>query len=243
MRPLVLVADAHLTRDDPEVDAFIAFVEAVGARASAVGILGDLFNLWFGQAKFALAHHGKVLRALESLRGGGVRLFYVEGNRDFNLRRTHLGRPFDEIAEGAHVEAFASWRICATHGDEVNLEDRQYRTWKRISKSAPVYGAFSLLPGALGMRLGERLERTLSGTNLDNRKRFPMEHCIAYGRKVVDAGCDAVVMGHFHEERFVSLGRRGDRETGVWILPAFRHSHRYLVFDGDGPPRFETFGA
>ncbi len=243
MGPLVLVADAHLTRDDPEVEVFVAFLRSLGSRPSALGILGDLFNLWFGPRKFALPHHVKVLGALGALRDAGVRLFYVEGNRDFHLRRTHLGNPFHAVSEGEHVETFASWKICATHGDEINVEDRQYRAWKAVSKSAPVYGAFTLLPGPMGVRIGEGLERKLSGTNLSHRMAFPLEHCLTYGGKVIGSGCDAVVMGHFHEERFVPIGRRGGRETGVWVLPAFRHSHRYLVFEGDGAPRFQTFEA
>jgi len=242
VRPLVLVADAHLTRDDPEVEIFVSFLGKIGSGASAVGILGDLFNLWLGQRKFALPHHLKVLRALEELREGGVRLFYVEGNRDFHLRRAHMQKPFHAISEGAHVESFASWKICATHGDEINLNDRQYRTWKALSKSVPVYGAFSLLPGPVGMKIGESLERKLSGTNLKNRMRFPIEHCVRYGRGALEReGCDAVVMGHFHEERFVPLDRIAGRERGVWILPAFRNSHRFLIFEGDGQPRFEEF--
>ncbi|HXI03964.1 MAG TPA: UDP-2,3-diacylglucosamine diphosphatase [Candidatus Saccharimonadales bacterium] len=243
MRPLIFVADAHLTREDPEVDAFVSFIRSVGPGASAIGILGDLFNLWFGHRKFALPHHRRVLDALEDVRSRGVRLFYVEGNRDFHLKRTHLGRPFGEITETSLVEIHDGWRIHATHGDAINEDDRQYRLWKAFSKSAPVYGVFGLLPGRAGMRLGERLERKLSGTNIRNKSRFPMEHCVSYGRRALESGCDAVVMGHFHEERFVPLGGTESRPRGVWVLPAFRHSHRYLVFDGPGPPSFESFGS
>jgi UDP-2,3-diacylglucosamine hydrolase len=238
MRPLVFVADAHLTCDDPEVDAFVSFLRDVGARASALGILGDLFNLWFGNPRFALPHHRPVLEALEDLRGSGVRIFYVEGNRDFHLGPSYLGRPFETVASGSHLESFAGWKIWATHGDEINMGDRQYRAWKTFSKSAPVYGAFSLLPGSWGMRLGESLERRLSGTNLENKARFPMEHCVSYARRVIDDGCHAVVMGHFHEERIVPMGDKEGRPLGVYVLPAFRHTHRYLVFEGEEPPRF-----
>jgi UDP-2,3-diacylglucosamine hydrolase len=241
MRPLIYVADAHLTGDDPEVDVFIAFLKGTGSRASAIGILGDLFNLWFGNRKFRLPHHTRIIEALEDLKSRGVRLFYVEGNRDFNLRRSHLGRPFDAIESDHHVETIGGWRVWATHGDAINADDRQYRAWKAFSKSAPVYGAFSLMPGSWGMSLAERLERKLSGTNIRNKSSFPEDHCRRYGRRVLDAGCHALVLGHFHEERTIPLGERDGRPVAAWILPAFRHTHRYLVFDGEGAPRFEGF--
>lgn len=243
MGPLVFVADAHLTRDDPEVDAFVSFLGTEGRRAATLCILGDLFNIWFGKSKFALHHHLKVLDALADLRARGVRLLYVEGNRDFHLRRTRAGDPFHEVTEDSLVVNHAGRRICAAHGDAINLEDRPYRAWKAFSKSAPVYGLFSLLPGAWGMSLGERLERNLSGTNLRHKARFPLQHCLAYAKKVFAEGSEALVLGHFHEERHIPWGSGDGRQLGVYVLPAWRLGHRHLVFEENAPPRFATFTA
>jgi UDP-2,3-diacylglucosamine hydrolase len=243
MKPLVFVADAHLTRDDPEVDTFVSFLRAVGPESSSIVILGDLFNLWLGRRRFSLPHHDKVLAALTDLKQLGVRLVYVEGNRDFHLRRNYLGDPFDAVAEDSTVESYQGWRVWATHGDAINLDDKPYKAWKAFSKSAPVYGAFSLLPGAWGMRLGERLERKLTGTNIKNKSRFPVEHCHAYAEQVFARGCHTLVMGHFHEELHLEMGEREGRPLGVFVLPAWRHGHRYLVLKGDGPPTFTGFGC
>jgi len=243
MKPLVFVADAHLTSDDPEVDSFVRFLRAVGPGSSALVILGDLFNLWLGRRKFSLPHHEKVLEALGEVRRSGVRLAYVEGNRDFHLRRSHLGTSFDEVAEDYLVETHAGWRVWATHGDAINLADRPYRAWKAFSKSAPVYGAFAILPGRWGMKLGERLERRLSGTNIKHKTRFPEEHCMAYARRVQEGGFHALVMGHFHEELRMECGGSDGRRLPVYVLPAWRHGHRYLVFEGDAEPRFAAFGG
>jgi len=240
MKPLLFVADAHLTRDDPEVDSFILFLREEGPKASSICILGDLFNIWFGKAKFALPHHTRVLQALGDLRGAGVRLTYVEGNRDFHLRRTHLGDPFDAVVEDHLVEEHAGWKVWAHHGDAINIEDRQYLAWKAFSKSAAIYGAFSLLPGAWGMKLGESLESRLSGTNLRHKSRFPEAHCLSYAGRVFERGASALVLGHFHEERYIDCGEKDGRRRGVWVLPAWRGTHRYLAFDGEGPPKFLT---
>jgi UDP-2,3-diacylglucosamine hydrolase len=242
MGPLVVVADAHLTQDDPELAPFLDFLAEVGPRASTLVLLGDVFNIWFGEPKFALRHHHRVLEALADLRRRGVRLVYVEGNRDFHLRRALLGRPFHEVSEDFLVEEHGPWRIGITHGDAVNLEDRQYRAWKAFSKSAPVYGAFTLLPASWGIRLGESLERRLSGTNLRHKTRFPEEQCLRYAGRVFDRGCHALVLGHFHEERHLPCGERNGRPAGVWVLPAWRGTHRYLAFEGAAAPRFVHFG-
>lgn len=233
---LIYVADTHLTRDDPEVESFVAFLREVGPTAGTLYILGDLFNVWFGEPKFRMPHQGIVLAALEEAARRGVTLKFVEGNRDFSVRRNHLGRPFAAVSESSLVETYGGRRIHATHGDAINLDDRQYRLWKSVSRSFAVYGLFRLLPGAWGVAAGEALERKLSGTNLRNKSRFPLGHCERYAGKVFAGGCQALVLGHFHEEMEIRLPG-----GVVYVLPAWRGHHRYLVFEGTAEGRFEDF--
>lgn len=236
VRPIFYVADSHLTEDDPEVDAFVAFLKSAGAGAGTVYILGDLFNVWFAEPKFRRPHQQRVLDAVRDLSAQGVKVKFVEGNRDYSVRRNHLGDPFDDVAEDHLIEEHAGRRIYAAHGDAVNRRDRQYRLWKRFSRSFAVYGLFRLLPGSWGVRLGERLERKLSGTNMRHKSRFPGEECAAWAGSLFGRICDTIVLGHFHEER------RIDMPGGtVFVLPTWRGHHRYLAFGADGQGRFVDF--
>lgn len=235
-KPLFYVADSHLTENDPEVDAFIAFLATAGATAGTVYILGDLFNVWFAEPKFRMPHQQRVLDALKDLAGRGVKVKFVEGNRDYSVRRNHNGNPFEEVAEDQLIEEHSGHRILAAHGDEVNRADRQYRLWKRFSRSFAVYGLFRLLPGSWGVRLGEKLERKLSGTNMRHKSRFPAEECAKWAGSLFGKTCDTIVLGHFHEER------RIDMPGGtIFVLPTWRGHHRYLAFGADGQGRFVDF--
>lgn len=234
--PLLYVADSHLTAGDPELDGFVSFLETAGAGAETLYILGDLFNVWFAEPKFRMPHQHRVLEVLDRLAASGVTLKFVEGNRDFSVRRNHLGAPFAEVSGSHLLEAYGDRRILAAHGDEVNREDRQYRLWKRFSKSFAVYGLFRLLPGRWGIGLGESLERKLSGTNIRHKSRFPMRQCREWAAEMFRSTCDTIVLGHFHEERVLAI------EGGtVYVLPTWRGTHRYLRFDGEMPPRFVDF--
>ncbi|HET6373401.1 MAG TPA: UDP-2,3-diacylglucosamine diphosphatase, partial [Candidatus Polarisedimenticolia bacterium] len=64
MKPLIYVADSHLTAGDAELDSFVSFLEKVGASAGTLYILGDLFNVWFGEPKFRMPHQERVLACL-----------------------------------------------------------------------------------------------------------------------------------------------------------------------------------
>jgi UDP-2,3-diacylglucosamine hydrolase len=160
----------------------------------------------------------------------------VEGNRDFSIRRNYLNAPFAQVADDFLVVNHGGRRILAAHGDEVNREDRQYRLWKRVSKSFAVYGLFRLLPGRWGVALGERLERKLSGTNIRHKSYFPMEQCRQYAEALFATTCDVIVLGHFHEEREIDLPH-----GKVYVLPTWRGHHRYLCFEGTQPGRFVDF--
>lgn len=235
-RPLVFVADAHLTGDDPEVDSFIEFLDQAAHGAGTLTILGDLFNIWFGEPRFRMPHQSRVLEALDRLRARGVILKFIEGNRDFSIRRCHLGAPFDDVGVEHLIESHGGRRIMAAHGDEVNRRDRQYLLWKRISKSPFVYGLFRHLPGRWGIGIGERLEKKLSGTNLRHKIAFPHEECLSFARSVIPSICDVIVLGHFHEERSFDVPG-----GSVHVVPTWRGHHRYLIFDGEEPGRFVTF--
>ncbi len=236
MKPLIYVADTHLTTDDPEVDSFVAFLRRVGSTAGTLYILGDLFNVWFAEPKFRMPHQEMVLAELGSLAASGVQVKFVEGNRDYSVRRNCLGRPFAEVTSTRLLERYGSLRIVSEHGDEINRADRQYRLWKRFSRSFAVYGLFRLLPGRWGISLGERLERTLSGTNLRNKSYFPTEMCRAYAEDLFRQGSDALVLGHFHEERVLPVAG-----GVVYVMPTWRGHHRYLCVEGDAAPRFMQF--
>ena len=239
MPATLLFSDVHLSPARPAIrDILIGLLHGDARRAAAVYILGDLFNVWFAEPKFRMPHQERVLGELGSLAAAGVVVKFVEGNRDYSVRRNCLGRPFAEVSSTRLTEVYGSRRVVSEHGDEINRADRQYRMWKRFSRSFAVYGLFRLLPGRRGIGIGESLERTLSGTNMRNKSYFPAELCRAYAEDLFRQGGDALILGHFHEERILPVAG-----GTVYVMPTWRGHHRYLCFEGEAPPRFVQFVA
>jgi UDP-2,3-diacylglucosamine hydrolase len=232
---IALLGDAHLREGDPEVGAFVTFLDALPGSASVLAILGDLFAAWLGRADLVRPHHDQVVAALRRLGGRGVRVLYVEGNHDFFLNRLYGGDPFETIAEVSLELEHEGKRLHLAHGDLMNRHDRQYRAWRRLSKSRPFFAAFNLLPRATRLRLVEGLERGMAATNMEFRGGFPVGECLAYARPRFRAGTDAIVFGHFHDERRLDI-TEGDRRGAVYVLPAWRDGHRYLrIAPGTAP--------
>ena len=232
---IALLGDAHLREGDPEVEAFLAFLDALPGRASVLAILGDLFAAWIGRADLLRPHHERVVEGLRRLAGRGVRILYVEGNHDFFLGRLYGDGPFEVIATETLEVQSSGRRLHLAHGDLMNRRDRQYRAWRRLSKSRPFFAVFNLLPRATRLRIVDGLEHGMATTNMDFRGGFPVGECLAYARPRIRVGTDAIVFGHFHDERRIDVAE-GERQGSVFVLPAWRDGHRYLrIADGSEP--------
>jgi UDP-2,3-diacylglucosamine hydrolase len=235
--PIALLGDAHLREDDPEVGAFVAFLDALPRDIGALAILGDLFSAWIGRPELNRPHHARVVEALRRLRGRGCRLLYVEGNHDFFLRRLVTGDPFDAVVDATLDLDAGGRRLHLAHGDLVNRHDRQYRAWRTLSKNPLFFAAFNLLPQRTRQGIVDRLERGMARTNMAFRGGFPVAESVLYARRRIAAGAEVLVFGHFHEERRIEVAEGGRRGV-LYVLPAWRTGHRYLRIDPGAPPAF-----
>jgi UDP-2,3-diacylglucosamine hydrolase len=236
--PAAFLGDAHLREeDDPEVGAFVRFCDALPAEIRTLGILGDLFAVWIGRAELQGPHHREVLAALRRLRDRGCAVLYVEGNHDFEIAPRFAGDPFDAVAARTLDVRLGGRSLHLAHGDLVNRRDHPYRLWRAVSKSRPFLGAFHLLPSPARLRLAAGIERRMAATNLRHKARFPLQECAAYARARLATGTEAIVFGHFHEERRLDYDG-GGRRGSVYVLPAWREGHRYLRIDPGREPVF-----
>ncbi len=229
---LAFVGDVHLERDDPELEAFLAFLDRLCAGTRRIVLMGDLFNIWIGRRSVEQPHQRAVAAKLAELRAAGIHVRYVEGNRDYRIADAYCGSALDEAGDRGFSERWGGLRLFAIHGDLVNPRDRQYRTWRRLSRSAPLWGVFRALPRAAASRLADSLERRMRTTNLRHKRAFPEQHVRDYAARHLERH-DGVVLGHFHEER--ELTARPPSAPGrIFVLPDWKSSRRYLRVTAGG---------
>jgi len=242
LKDLVVVADTHLIRHDDELTHFIAFLDSLTGTAEVLYHLGDVFNIWLGNRRFEMEHMRPVLDAMRRLAASGTALRLVEGNRDFHVEDGYAGDPFEAVVPVSEERGFGGRRVHVAHGDLVNEADKQYRAWRRFSKSRALWGTFRLLPGRAGVGIGSFLETRLRGTNLPYKSYFPQETFESYGRRLVATGIDRVLLGHIHMEKVLDI-EAGSRKGRLIVLPDWRSSHRYYRFGADGSEGFVDFSG
>ena len=231
---LVLIGDVHLDREDPDLPAFLAFLESLVPSSSRIVLMGDLFNLWIGREELEQSHQRAVIEQLASMRRRGVAIRYLEGNRDYRVGARHVGGALDDASDEGFEERHAGRRLWCAHGDLVNVRDRQYRLWRRVSRSRAAWAALSLVPPRRRLALAERLERRMRGTNLGMKREVPEDLLREYAAPRFAAGYDAVVLGHFHVEIDLPEGARR-----ILVVPEWKGTRRYLRVGAGGRIAFE----
>ena len=234
---LALVGDVHLDRDDPDLPAFLAFLDRLGETSTRIVFLGDLFNIWLGRRALEMPHQSAVIERLRELRRRGIVVRYVEGNRDYRIGAGYAGSALDDASDAGIVEQWGGSRLFVVHGDLANAGDLQYRAWRRVSRSFPVWGLFNLLPASTRLRLAERMERRMRATNLEYKREFPDAAVRAYAVPYLASGFDVVVLGHFHVEKELRLEPPGPSGR-VLVLPEWKGSRRHLQVSPDGDASF-----
>lgn len=203
-RSVALVADAHLGGPGGDGDQLVDQLEELPARGCRrLVLLGDIFHVWVGSRQFETPEVRKLLPVLRALRARGVRVDYIEGNRDFFLQGSPYADAFDWI--GTELELSADGpagdvlRVLAVHGDGIDDRDRQYRFWRWLSKSALSRFLVLRLPQGLARRAVAGTEERLAQTNFKHRHRLPEEAILDFGRRRLGEGHDLLLLGHFHE--------------------------------------------
>ena len=216
-RAVALLADAHLSGPGGPAGplaAQLAALPAAGCRRLVV--MGDLFQTWVGHRHFETADVAEMVAALRGLRRGGLRIDYVEGNRDFFLAAGPYADAFDEVSEEIAFED-AGVRYLAVHGDGLVEDDWQYRFWRRLSKSGLSRLLAGRIPAPLARRLVTATERRLSRTNLKHRRRLPEAAIRRYAERRLAEGHDVLLLGHFHVARTWSVPGGEVRLLEAWF--------------------------
>ncbi len=200
-------------------------------------LLGDIFHVWVGFEAFETPEVAEVTAALEEVRQQGLRVDYIEGNRDFFLDKGPYGRFFDAVTLETSFEA-GGRRYLVVHGDGLNDRDRKYRFWRWLSKSTLSRLLVRRIPSVLARRIVHSTDERLSRTNFKHKAQIPEAVIRDYAEQRLKEGYDALLLGHFHEAR-----RWAVKGGEVILLEAWFKTRRVEWFGHQGEPEGDPWKA
>ncbi len=143
---IFVIGDSHIGLQDGAERRIVAWMDRlVAVQPRELYLNGDVFHYFIGDPKFYTPAVRKVFEKIIELRGRGIEVRYVEGNRDFFVRGSLAEKSVSEVCDSAVVEA-AGRRYFIIHGDMINDRDYPYRFWRRFSKNPVMKLAVKLWP-------------------------------------------------------------------------------------------------
>jgi UDP-2,3-diacylglucosamine hydrolase len=131
----LFISDLHLSFDKPAITRrFIHFLKHRAHQASALYILGDLFDAWIGDDDNTPPHHA-IRQQLKQLTNAGVAVYLQVGNRDFLL-----GQRFAQETGVILLGDYTVIDLCGvptllTHGDLLCTDDLAYQAFRLKARS------------------------------------------------------------------------------------------------------------
>lgn len=231
--PVWLASDIHLSENSPATAlAFYDFLEDASQQASALFILGDLFDVWVGDD--VIKRPASWLKqALEALaRCAALIPVYVGlGNRDFLLGTAFIKHIGAHPLADQTLLSVGTTTVLISHGDEYCTLDHSYQRFKWWVRQPWVQRAFSFLS------LSQRLDIAAQARAQSIKKMSQLTTQFANsGPDIIDVSTEAVISGfsgfgvntiiHGHTHR--PGQQRYDIDGKVftrWVLPDWEYDH------------------
>jgi UDP-2,3-diacylglucosamine hydrolase len=230
----LFISDLHLCSDRPAINrSFFGFLEREARSASALYILGDLFEYWAGDDDLGDAFNAAVVAGLAGLAHSGVPVYLMHGNRDFAIGEAFATASRATLLDDPALLTQYGQPILLMHGDTLCTLDLKYQAFRREARSETWIRRLLAKPLAERKAAIEALRR-----QSEQEKRGKPEDIMDVTPAEVEAtlrryGYPRLIHGHTHRPaRHVHTidGHVCER----WVLADWYRTGSYLACDESG---------
>lgn len=223
---VLFIADLHLSEAEPAITAgFLAFLQRDAANASALYILGDLFEFWIGDDDPSELHE-QVAQALSALHDRGVPCYFIHGNRDFLLGKRYADRCKMTLLPEKQVIDVYGTQTLILHGDTLCTDDPSYLRFRRYMHNRFIQRAFLCLPLFLRLKIANRLRSQSTMSNQTKSQVMMDVNSLAVISEMKKYDVVHMVHGHTHRPAIHDMtikGKLSERVVlGVLALSGLR---------------------
>jgi UDP-2,3-diacylglucosamine hydrolase len=233
------ISDAHLGSrlvEDPKKHEkkLVDWLEKVKADATAIYLLGDMFDFWFEYKTVVPKGHVRFLGKLAELIDAGIDIHFFTGNHDiwtFGYLEREVGLIVHRRAQTVKI---GTKHFYLAHGDGLYAEDKGFKIIRSVFHSPLAQKLFGLLPPRLGQEFGFAWSKKNREKIRHIENKFlgeENENLVVFAKQYVEThnDIDFLVFGHRH----IALDLQIKNNKRVVILGDFVSIFSYGVFDGE----------
>ncbi len=150
MKKTWFISDLHLDPSRPRIFTLLhEFLDNIEDKADALYILGDLFEFWVGDD---IAHsplgspYLPLIQHLKKLSDTGIKLYFMQGNRDFLIRQDFINRIGGELLPDTHLINLYGTPTLLLHGDTLCTDDKGYQRMRALFRNKLIQWLYLSLP-------------------------------------------------------------------------------------------------
>jgi UDP-2,3-diacylglucosamine hydrolase len=211
----------------------VDWLDNVKKDATAIYLLGDLFDFWFEYKTVVPKGFVRFLGKLAELIDAGIEIHFFIGNHDiwtFGYLEKEVGLI---VHKEPYIVQLGSKKFFLAHGDGLSVDDKGFKIIRKIFHSRTAQKLFRLVPPQLGQGFGydwskRNREKIM---HIDNKFQGEQnEFLVVFAKKYVEThDVDFLIFGHRH----VALDLQLKDQKRVVILGDFVSIFSYGVFDGE----------
>ncbi|POB13118.1 UDP-2,3-diacylglucosamine diphosphatase [Halobacteriovorax sp. DA5] len=229
-----VISDVHVKWDQKNSEFLKKFLSIDFNENDRIYLLGDIFDLMVGSYQEYEKQYDWFFKRIKEIKDIGATIFYIQGNHDFHIEDllTDNGiivktKPFVEIVNER--------KVLFCHGDEIEIENFNYRVWRGFIRSYPLaliskyifnYKIVKAIGDYLSHKSRQRNEKRYGQTQLNDgiRDKFRKSAEIASREYNVDI----IICGHSHyQDEFVA---ENFSYYNCGYVPA---SNKFLIINDD----------
>ncbi len=235
------ISDLHLDPSRPHLfKLFDDFIEKIRPEVEALYILGDLFEFWIGDDIIDLPI-GKpylpVIEKLKSLSNAGVKIYFIQGNRDFLIGQTFMNQIGGTLLPDEIVIDLYGTPVLIMHGDTLCTDDKGYQLMRKIFRWKIVQKIYlSMSPEKRSQKAGQ-VRQSTSENNKQKSSMILDVNQQAVEKSLKSRRVSFLIHGHTHRpaeheiiihnqlKKRIVLGDWGDR----WSYLEWEIKSRYKL--------------
>ena len=211
---------------------FVKWLDSIKENASAIFLLGDLFDFWFEYNKVVPKGFVRVLGKLAELSDSGIPMYFFIGNHDMWMNGYFENELNFKVFHSPQNFVINNKKFLIGHGDGLGPGDVGFKRMKKVFKNSLAKFLFKWVHPDIGVRIAQYLStknKLLSGTEDLVFKGEENEWLVQFCKKILKKeNFEFFIFGHRHLPLDIKISENSRYiNLGDWIS-----YFSYAVFDG-----------
>lgn len=237
MTRIYFASDLHLGVPNREKSLereklFVKWLDEIKKDATAIFLVGDVFDFWFEYKKAVPKGYVRLLGKLADIRDAGIDIHFFTGNHDMWVF-DYLEKEIDlKIYREPQEFIFNNKTFFIGHGDGLGPKDKGYKFLKKIFSNKLCQWLFARIHPNLGISIAEYWSKKSRIANGQKDETFhgDNEWLTQFCKETLKTKkVDYFIFGHRHLPLEIDLGNDSHYiNLGEWV-----NYKSYAVFDGN----------